>query len=160
LRKFWNFSLRKNPLRQSQLIFRFHHNANFHTNFLIASIMVPKISNNNLTHTHYLGLYTRGSIVSPPPPPPWYQEHSTKHHGLGDLSMTKQGVCHTMALPFTLKRQKKSYENSNISPCKCIIIFKKKFSKETQNASRYYNSITNLKLNKHTPKYHLSQILM
>jgi hypothetical protein len=36
----------------------------------------------------------------------------------------EQGVCHTVALPFTLKgivRQKKSYENSNISPCKNII---------------------------------------
>jgi hypothetical protein len=33
----------------------------------------------------------------------------------------KQGVCHTVALPFTLKRilrQKKNYGNSNISPCK------------------------------------------
>jgi hypothetical protein len=31
----------------------------------------------------------------------------------------KQGVCHTVALPFTLKsmlRQKKNYGNSNISP--------------------------------------------
>jgi hypothetical protein len=39
-------------------------------------------------------------------------------------SQTKQGVCYTMALPFTLKsilRQKKNYENSNISPCKNII---------------------------------------
>jgi len=52
-------------------------------------------------------------------------------HGLGDLSMTnkttKQGVCQTGALPFTLKsilRQKMNCENSNISPCKNII-FKK-----------------------------------
>jgi hypothetical protein len=41
----------------------------------------------------------------------------------------KQGVCHTVALPFTLKsmlRQKeKNYGNSNISPCKNILIFKK-----------------------------------
>jgi len=32
----------------------------------------------------------------------------------------KQGVCHTMALPFTLKnilRRNKNDENSNISPC-------------------------------------------
>ncbi len=39
----------------------------------------------------------------------------------------KQGVCHTMALPFTKKkilRKNKNYENSNISPCKNII-FKK-----------------------------------
>jgi len=38
---------------------------------------------------------------------------------------------HTVALPFTLKksvllRQKKNYENSNISPCKNIIFKKKK----------------------------------
>jgi hypothetical protein len=35
----------------------------------------------------------------------------------------KQGVCHNVALPFTLKsilRQKKNYGNSNISPCKNI----------------------------------------
>jgi len=41
-----------------------------------------------------------------------------------DEQPTKQGVCHTMALPFTLKsilRQKKNYENSNISPGKNII---------------------------------------
>jgi hypothetical protein len=55
-------------------------------------------------------------------------------------------VCHTVALPFTLKnilRQKKNYENSNISPCKNKIF--KEPSKRIQNASRYYNSITNLK---------------
>jgi hypothetical protein len=37
---------------------------------------------------------------------------------------SRQGVCHTVALPFTLKiilRQKKNYGNSNISPCKNII---------------------------------------
>jgi len=50
----------------------------------------------------------------------------------------KQGVSHTMALPFTSKRilrQKKNYGNSNISPCKNIII--KKSSKRNQNPSRY-----------------------
>ncbi len=55
-------------------------------------------------------------------------------------------MCHTMALPFTLKRilrQKKNYGNSNISPCKSIILTKT--SKRNQNPSRYYNSITNLK---------------
>jgi hypothetical protein len=53
----------------------------------------------------------------------------------------KQGVCHTLALPFTLKvklRQKTNYENSNISPCKNII-FKKKSSKRNKNPSTYYN---------------------
>jgi hypothetical protein len=41
----------------------------------------------------------------------------------------KQGVCYTMALPFTIKiyilRQKKNYGNSNISPCKKYLILKK-----------------------------------
>jgi hypothetical protein len=39
--------------------------------------------------------------------------------GFGDLNMTKQGVCHIVALPFTLRSmlmQKKNYGNSNISP--------------------------------------------
>jgi hypothetical protein len=44
------------------------------------------------------------------------------------------GVCHTVALPITLKsilRQKKNYGNSNISTCKNII-FKKNPLKETK----------------------------
>ncbi len=44
----------------------------------------------------------------------------------------KQGVCHTVALPFTLRsilRQKNTYGNSNISPCKNII-FKKTLYKK------------------------------
>ncbi len=53
-------------------------------------------------------------------------------------------MCHTMALPFTLKsilrQKKKNYGNSNISPCKDIIF--KKSSKRNQNPSRYHNSIT------------------
>jgi hypothetical protein len=73
----------------------------------------------------------------------------------------KQGVCHTVALPFTLKsilRQKKNYGNSNNSPCKNIIF--QKSSKRNQNPSRYYyNSGTNLKF-QHKPKYHLSKILI
>jgi hypothetical protein len=78
-------------------------------------------------------------------------------------SQIKQGVCHSVALPFTLKsilRQKKNYENSNISPCKNIIF--KKSSKRNQNPSRYYyhNSIiTNLQF-QHKPKYYLSKILI
>jgi hypothetical protein len=58
------------------------------------------------------------------------------------VSLKKQGVGHTAALPFTLKsilRQKKNYGNSNISPCKNIIF--KKCSKRNQNPSRYYNFI-------------------
>ncbi len=67
-------------------------------------------------------------------------------------TLVQQGVCHTVALPFTLKsilRQKKNYGNSNISPCKNIIF--QKSSKRNQNPSRYYNSITNLKF-QHKPK--------
>jgi len=56
----------------------------------------------------------------------------------------KQGVYHTVALPFTLRsilrQKKKNYENPNISPCKNILIFKKS-SKRNQNPSRHYNSI-------------------
>ncbi len=49
---------------------------------------------------------------------------------------TKQGVCHTVAFPFTLQsilRQKKNYGNSKTSPCKNIIF--KKSSKRNQNPS-------------------------
>jgi hypothetical protein len=73
---------------------------------------------------------------------------------------TKQGVCHTVALPFTLKnilRPKKTYGNSNISPCKNIIF--KRSSKRNQNPSRYYNSMINFKF-QHKPKYHFSKILI
>jgi hypothetical protein len=71
-------------------------------------------------------------------------------------------VCDIAALPFTLKsilRQKKNYENSNISSCKNIIFQKEKPPKRNQNPSRYYNSITNLKF-PHNPKCHLSNILI
>jgi hypothetical protein len=65
-----------------------------------------------------------------------------------------KGVSCTVALPFTWKsilRQKKNYENLNISPCKNMIF--KKSSKRNQHPSRYYNSITNFKF-QHKPKYH------
>jgi hypothetical protein len=58
----------------------------------------------------------------------------------------KQGLCHNVTLPFTLKsilRQKKNYEISNISPCRKILIFKKS-SKRNPKPSRYYNPITKL----------------
>jgi hypothetical protein len=73
---------------------------------------------------------------------------------------SRQGVCHTVALPFTLKiilRQKKNYGNSNISPCKNIIF--KKILEKKPNPSRYHNSITNLKF-QHKPKYIFSKILI
>ncbi len=77
-----------------------------------------------------------------------------------DNNMIKQGVCHIVALPFALQkisRQKKNYENSNISPWENVIF--KKSSRRNQNPSRYYNSITNLNF-QHKPKYHLSKILI
>jgi hypothetical protein len=46
-------------------------------------------------------------------------------------SLYKQGVCHTVALPFNFKcilRPKNNYRNSNISPWKNII-FKKSLKK-------------------------------
>jgi len=53
----------------------------------------------------------------------------------------KQGVRHTVALPFSiLMQKKKNYGNSNISPCQNVVF--KKSSKRNQNPSRYYNSIT------------------
>jgi hypothetical protein len=70
----------------------------------------------------------------------------------------EQGVCHIVALPFTFKsilRQKKNYENSNISPCKNIIF--KKILSRNQNPSRYHISMITLKF-QHKPKYHLSKI--
>jgi len=73
------------------------------------------------------------------------------------MKIVEQGVCHIVALPFTLKsifRKKKNYGNSNISPCKNIISKKK-----PPNPSRYHNSITNLKF-QHMPKSHLSKILI
>ncbi len=52
-------------------------------------------------------------------------------------------VSHCVALPFKFKmylKQKKNFGNSNISPCKNIIL--NKSFKRNQNPSRYYNSIT------------------
>jgi hypothetical protein len=51
-----------------------------------------------------------------------------------------------VALPFTLKSilmQKKNYGNSNIWPCKYIML--RKSSERNQNPSRCYSYITNLK---------------
>jgi hypothetical protein len=57
--------------------------------------------------------------------------------GIGRYPFLEQGVCHIVALPFTLKSilmQKKNYGNSNISPSKNIIF--KKSPKKNQNPSR------------------------
>jgi hypothetical protein len=93
-------------------------------------------------------------------PPPWMGTYF-RNRPLGDVTIQnkkayKQGVCHMVALPLTLKSiliQKKNYGNSNISPCKNIIL------KKNQNPSRHYNSETNFKF-QHKPKYHLSKILI
>jgi hypothetical protein len=66
----------------------------------------------------------------------------------------KQGVRHTMALPFTFKsitRQKKE-----LWKLKYFTMQKYNPLKKKQNSSRYYNSITNLKF-QHKLKYHLSK---
>jgi len=85
-------------------------------------------------------------------------DHTFSNACKPDKYYHKQGVSHSLALPFTLQsiiRQKKNYGNSNISPCKSIIF--KLSSKRNQNPPRYYNSITNLQ---HKPKYHLSKTLI
>jgi hypothetical protein len=60
-------------------------------------------------------------------PPPWVGTYF-RNRPLGDVTFQnkkayKQGVCHTVALPFTLKSilmQKKNYGISNISPMQKI----------------------------------------
>jgi hypothetical protein len=67
-----------------------------------------------------------------------------------------------VALPFTLKailRQKKNYGNSNITPCKTIIL-KKKSSKRNQNPSKYHNSLQLISRFNTSQNYHLSKILV
>jgi hypothetical protein len=61
----------------------------------------------------------------------------------------------------SMLRQKKKnyYGNSNISPCKNILIFKKSFKRKPP-FTIYYNSITNNLKVQHKPKYHLSKILI
>jgi hypothetical protein len=60
------------------------------------------------------------------------------------LIYSNKGLCHIVALPFTLKsilmQNKRNYGNSNISPCKNII-FKKTPPKETKILQRYYNTL-------------------
>jgi hypothetical protein len=94
----------------------------------------------------------------------WLHENGEKENTGGTWISLQHPACvwscHTVALPFTLKRilrQKNNYTNSNISLCKNIIF--KKSSKRNQNPSRYYNSITNLKF-QHKLIYHLSKILI
>jgi len=84
-------------------------------------------------------------------PSPKYVKNKKTFETCCKKHTSKQGLCHIVALPFTLEqilRQKKNYGNPNISSCKHII-FKKSF-KRNQNPSRHYNSITSL-------KFHTSQ---
>jgi len=77
------------------------------------------------------------------------------------FGQVEQGVCHTVALPFTLKsilRQKKNYENSNISPMQKYTLQKSPL-KETKIIQDVTTLVTNLKF-QHKPKYHLSEILI
>ncbi len=71
---------------------------------------------------------------------------------LNSFPLKNKGVCHNMALPFTLKsilrQKKKNYGNSNILPCKNIIF--KKSSKRNQNPSTYYNSISSFNTSQNT----------
>jgi hypothetical protein len=65
-----------------------------------------------------------------------------------------KGVCHTVALPFTVESVLK--EKEELWKLKYFTMQK---SKRYQNPSRYYNSITNLKF-RHKPKHHVSKILI
>jgi len=67
----------------------------------------------------------------------------------------KQGLCHTVAFPFTLKKYLDSKEE--LWKLKYFTMQKNNLQKileKKPNPSRYYNSITNLKF-QHKPKYHL-----
>jgi len=69
-----------------------------------------------------------------------------------------------VALPFTLKWILSQKEEEELWKLKYFTMQKYNLAKnplkETQNPSRYYNSIiTNLKF-QHEPKYHLSKILI
>jgi hypothetical protein len=48
------------------------------------------------------------------------------------LQITNKGCCHTLWPCASILRQKKTYENSNISPCKNIKIIQKQSSKPNQ----------------------------
>jgi hypothetical protein len=139
-----------------------------HSGTRSASIPAPPNQQNTTSHditwnyrnlSFFLSSSSSSRYYTPCTPPK--SAHQCKVIPTSDQQQ-QQGVCHTVALPFTLKsilsRQKKNYGNSNISPCKNILIFKKS-SKRNQNPSRYYNSITNLKF-QHRSKYHLSKILV
>ncbi len=96
-------------------------------------LLIPKsklYTVNSAKWAHHSGLI-KGMIT-------WWNPPYT-FHSLILYSYPKQGVCHIVALPYTINSilmQKKNYGNSNISPCKNIIF--KKSSKRNQNPSRSY----------------------
>ncbi len=132
-----------------------------------ASIPAPLNQRNTTSHDITWNYRNLSSLLSSSssrhykPCTPPKSAHQCKVLPTSDQQQQPPGVCHTVALPFTLNsilRQKKNYVNSNISPCKNRLIFKKS-SKRNQNPSRYYNSRTNLKF-QHRSKYHLSKMLV
>jgi hypothetical protein len=101
-------------------------------------------------------------LPRPLPPPPRVPWLLPRMDGLNCPKCSSTKIIRGVDLPFYIKksilrRQKKNYGNSNISPCQNIIF--KKSSKRNQNPSRYYNFVTNLKF-QCKPKYHLSKILL
>jgi hypothetical protein len=85
---------------------------------------------------------------------------------IGTLATNKsslaRGVSHCGLVSFTLKsilRQKKNYENSNISPGIQKHNLQKNPLKETKILQDIIKPITNLKF-QDKPKYHLSKILL
>jgi hypothetical protein len=81
-------------------------------------------------------------------------------------NIPKQGVCHIMALPFTLKsivlmQKKKNYGNSNIFHHAKMYNLQKNRLQETKILQDIITLITNLKFQLHKPKISfLSKILI
>jgi hypothetical protein len=77
--------------------------------------------------------------------------------------ITKQGVCHTVALPIYIKKYFKAKEELWKLKDFTFQIYnlqKKSSKRNPKSFSTYYNSIiTNLKF-QHKPKYYLSKILI
>jgi hypothetical protein len=61
-----------------------------------------------------------------------------------------------------LGKKEELWRNSNISPCKNIILKKNPLKETKKILQEYYNNsiITNLKFQLHKPKNHLSKILL
>jgi hypothetical protein len=74
------------------------------------------------------------------------------------LELLKQGVCHIVALPFTLKKYLKAKEELWKFKYFTMQKYNSKI-KRNPDPSRYHTSITNLKF-RHKPKYPLSKTLI